>query len=120
MSGKCSPRLAIKAQCAECVAFDRDAIRDCTEFDCGLWNLRPFKQLCPSPGEKIAAKRAGRLATALRSWKGILKRSWSPKCSPRAAVKAFCGVCNGYDRDSIRGCACWACPLWNFRPYQKP
>jgi hypothetical protein len=68
---------------------------------------------------KIAAKRAGRLATAPSSWRGVLKRSWSPKCSPRAAVKAFCGECNGFDRDAIKNCTCWACPLWAFRPFQK-
>ncbi len=72
-----------------------------------------------SLGEKIAARRAGRLATAPVSWQGILKRSWSKNCSPRAAVKAFCGECQGFDRQGITDCTCWACPLWTFRPFQK-
>jgi len=72
----------------------------------------------PEIEAKIIAKRAGRLATAPVSWHGILKRSWSKNCSPRAAVKAFCGECQGFDRAGIADCACYACPLWNFRPFQ--
>ena len=71
------------------------------------------------PGDLIAARRAGRLASAPISWRGILARSWSSKCSPRAAIKAHCGECQGFDRDAITLCTCYACPLWNFRPYTK-
>lgn len=42
-AGKCSPRQAIKAQCAECVGFDREAITTCTAYACPLWHLRPFQ-----------------------------------------------------------------------------
>jgi hypothetical protein len=42
-AGKCSPRQAVKAQCAECVSFDRQAISDCTCYACPLWAFRPFQ-----------------------------------------------------------------------------
>lgn len=68
-----------------------------------------------SLSEKIAAKRAGRLATAPMSAQGPLKRSWSKKCAPRAAIKAFCLECLGFDRPAITQCTGYSCPL-----YAKP
>lgn len=43
MSGKCSPRTAIKAHCAECNGFDRQAITDCAARACPLWHFRPYQ-----------------------------------------------------------------------------
>lgn len=43
-AGKCSPRRAIKAQCLECLGFDRQAITDCTGWACSLWAFRPFQK----------------------------------------------------------------------------
>jgi hypothetical protein len=71
------------------------------------------------PGEKIAAKRAGRLATTPDSAKGHFVAAWAGKCSPRRAIKAQCLECVGFDRQAIAGCTGWACPLWAFRPFQK-
>ena len=73
-----------------------------------------------SLGEKIAAERAGRLATAPESAKGHFVAAWAGKCSPRRAIKAQCLDCVGFDRQAIADCTGWACPLWNFRPFQKP
>jgi len=67
---------------------------------------------------RIEKRRAGRIATAPESFKGIMRASWSKKCAPRAAIKAFCGECNGFDRQAVADCTAFACPLWNFRPYQ--
>lgn len=64
------------------------------------------------------AQRLRRVEDAPVSWQGILKRSWTAK-SRKNAIKAFCGMCNGYDRDAITNCADLACPLYNFRPFQK-
>ena len=72
-----------------------------------------------SLGEKIAAKRAGRLATTPVSCQGHFVAAWSGKCAPRRAIKAFCLECLGFDRQAISECTGWACPLWNFRPYQE-
>jgi hypothetical protein len=70
--------------------------------------------------EKIAAKRAGRLATTPESAKGHFVAAWAGKCSPRRAIKAQCLECVGFDRQAITDCTGWACPLWAFRPFQKP
>ena len=69
--------------------------------------------------EFITQKRAGRLATTPDRFKGHFEAAWSSKCSPRRAVKAFCLECNGFDPDAITNCACYACPLWNFRPFNN-
>ena len=74
----------------------------------------------PSLSAKIAAKRAGRLATTPESAKGHFVAAWAGKCSPRRAIKAQCLECVGFDRQAITECMGWACPLWHFRPYQKP
>jgi hypothetical protein len=43
-SGKASPRQALKAQCLDCVGQDRQAIADCADRCCPLWQYRPYKQ----------------------------------------------------------------------------
>ena len=73
-----------------------------------------------STSEKIAARRAGRLATTPDRFKGHFIAAWSSSCSPRRAVKAFCLECQGFDVPGIADCTGWACPLWHFRPFQKP
>lgn len=42
MRGK-SPAAAIKAQCLECVGWDRNEVRLCTCPACSLYPYRPFK-----------------------------------------------------------------------------
>jgi hypothetical protein len=73
-----------------------------------------------SLSERIAAKRAGRLATAPESAKGHFVAAWAGKCSPRRAIKAQCLECSGFDRHVITECTNWGCALWMFRPFQKP
>jgi hypothetical protein len=72
-----------------------------------------------SLGEKIAARRAGRLATTPESARGHFVAAWAGKCSPRRAIKAQCLECAGFDRQAITDCTGWACPLWHFRPFQN-
>lgn len=72
-----------------------------------------------SLSERIAAKRAGRLATTPESARKLFVASWAGKCSPRQAIKAQCLECQGFDRQGIAGCTGWACSLWFFRPFQK-
>lgn len=74
----------------------------------------------PSLSEQIATKRARRLETVPVSFRKVLTRAMSGKCSPRTAIKAQCADCNGFDRQAIADCTAYACPLWHFRPYQKP
>ena len=42
MSGK-SLRAAASAQCIECVGWQRDEVRECTDPACPLYRYRPFK-----------------------------------------------------------------------------
>jgi hypothetical protein len=44
LSGKASPRDAIKAFCLECVVWDRAAIKECDIKDCPLWMYRPWRE----------------------------------------------------------------------------
>lgn len=69
--------------------------------------------------QKIEKCRARRLTACPRSSKRLLASCWTKKASPRAAIKAFCAECQGYDRDAVAGCTAYACPLWRYRPHQK-
>jgi len=96
-----------------------------------------------SLGDKIAAKRAGRLETTPFSarglsldeaqlkrcadtlegapplYRGLLARCYAGKASPRVAIKTMCLECRGHYREDIRECRSAQCPLWRLRPYQK-
>ena len=88
-------------------------------FAPATWGRIIMNANTPEIEAKIAARRAGRLATAPSSWQGVLKRSWTGN-SRKQAIKAFCGECQGFDRAGIADCKAYACPLWKFRPFQKP
>lgn len=45
-------------------------------------------------------------------------RAIQGKASPRAAIKAFCMECCGWQRDEVRLCTAQACPLYAYRPFQ--
>ena len=51
-NGTASSNRTIKAQCLQCVGYERVAIRDCTATLCPLWKRRPYQQ-------KPAALRGG-------------------------------------------------------------
>lgn len=38
--------------------------------------------------------------------------------SKTAAIKAFCEMCVGWDRNEVRECTSPACPLYEYRPYK--
>jgi hypothetical protein len=82
--------------------------------------MKPAEAQNASLSKKIAAKRAGRLEQCPVSARCLLARCWSKKASPRQAIKAFCHECCGYDRAAIAECTAWTCPLYEYRPYQKP
>lgn len=44
LQGTASPRQAIKAQCLDCCAFDREEVRLCPAVTCALHAYRPFQQ----------------------------------------------------------------------------
>lgn len=59
------------------------------------------------------------IAEAPPSSRKTLREAFFGSASPRAAIKAMCLSCVGYDRSSITNCTGWSCPLWKYRPYQE-
>ena len=51
VTGK-SLRAAVTAFCAECVGYDREAVRTCPAVACPLWSVRPWQQRRSSGGEE--------------------------------------------------------------------
>ena len=58
------------------------------------------------------------LSEAPESVKKTLGEAFAGSASPRRAIKAMCLTCTGFDRDSIRNCTGYGCPLWKYRPFQ--
>ncbi len=59
------------------------------------------------------------IAEAPESAKNTLRQAFLGSASPRAAIKAQCLTCMGYERDAIRDCSGFSCPLWAYRPFQR-
>jgi hypothetical protein len=57
------------------------------------------------------------LAEAPVSAQGILKRAFEGSGGRSNAIRAMCLTCMGYDRESVRNCTGWSCPLWKWRPF---
>jgi hypothetical protein len=55
-AGMASPRQAIKMQCLECVSYDQDEVKACTDTGCPLYLYRPGKARATS---SQACRRAG-------------------------------------------------------------
>lgn len=49
----------------------------------------------------------------------LLKEAFSGATSPRRAIKATCLACCGFDRNAVKNCTGFSCPLWMYRPYQE-
>jgi hypothetical protein len=43
LSGKASPRVAIKINCLECVGFSANEVKECTALACPMHRYRPFQ-----------------------------------------------------------------------------
>lgn len=75
--------------------------------------------MTPELKAKIQAKREERLKWYTPTARAVVKRAWGGK-SRKAALKAFCLECVGCERKLITECTAYACPLWEYRPYQTP
>lgn len=70
-------------------------------------------------------KRRDRLLVRAKQVPSARFPSWAKSvlgiASPRAAIKARCEDCVGYEQlpESIRSCTAVACPTWAYRPHQK-
>lgn len=65
--------------------------------------------------EEVIAKR---LAESPPSAQGIMRRAYSGEAGRAGAVKAMCLHCTGFQRETVRDCTGFSCPLWMYRPYQ--
>jgi hypothetical protein len=72
-----------------------------------------------STTSKREAQVARILANTPQSAQNSLARAFSGAASPRAAIKAQCLQCVGFDRNEIKNCTGWSCPLWSYRPFQE-
>ncbi len=53
------------------------------------------------------------------SVRGCLGKAFEGKGGRTNAIKAMCLACTGYDRETVRNCTGFSCPLWAFRPFQE-
>ena len=53
------------------------------------------------------------------SSRNTLREAFSGSASPRKAIKAMCLSCTGFEREAVRDCTGYSCPLWAYRPFQK-
>ena len=58
------------------------------------------------------------ISEAPSSTQKLLSRAFSGAASPRLAIKAMCLCCVGYEREQVKNCTGWSCPLWKYRPFQ--
>ena len=52
------------------------------------------------------------------SAKGTLERAFNGKGGRTNAIKAMCLACTGFDRETVKNCTGYSCPLWKWRPFQ--
>ena len=53
------------------------------------------------------------------SAQGIVGRAMRREGGRTNAIRAACLSCCHFDRDVVRNCAVWRCPLHPWRPYQN-
>ena len=51
LSGRASPRAAIKMFCIECFGYERNEVTCCTDTGCPLYRYRPFQKRLTQPPE---------------------------------------------------------------------
>jgi len=65
------------------------------------------------------AERVAKLiAEAPESAKNCLKNAYDGTGGRTNAIKAMCLHCTGFDRETVRNCTGYSCPLWAYRPLQ--
>jgi hypothetical protein len=52
------------------------------------------------------------------SFKNIMLNAFLGKNTNSKSLKAKCLECSGFDREEIRNCTVWTCPLHKVRPYK--
>lgn len=59
------------------------------------------------------------IATLPASAQGIVTRALRKQGARSNAIKAKCLDCCHFDRDEVRNCQVWRCPLHPWRPFQN-
>ena len=59
MSGKASPRQAIKMQCLECFGYVQTETGRCDNYACPLYAYRPYRKAVKSPSERVDGANSG-------------------------------------------------------------
>jgi len=77
----------------------------------------------PLPSSAFALLKTTNRLEAIRedapSKASLFERVFAGKAPPRAAIKAFCLECLQFSDDAIKTCTAPACPLFQYRPFQK-
>lgn len=58
------------------------------------------------------------LSEAPESAKNCVKNAFKGTGGRANAIKAMCLICVGYDRETVKNCTGYSCPLWAYRPFQ--
>jgi len=61
---------------------------------------------------------ANRQADMPKPYRSTYNRAMGGK-SLRAAIRSFCLECVCWQREEVRRCPSYPCPLWPYRPYQE-
>jgi hypothetical protein len=57
------------------------------------------------------------ISETLPAYKGVFVKAYTSG-SKANAIKAFCLYCTGSQREEIKGCTSYGCPLYSHRPYR--
>ena len=68
----------------------------------------------PDDSEAVQAKRTAKLARIPPRQRPIFLRAWTSK-SRKAAIRAFCLECFGYESAEVNRCTAPTCPLYPYR-----
>jgi len=60
-----------------------------------------------------------RIAEMPLSSRSAYLRAAAKQAPPRLAIKAHCMECCGWERRAVAECTGYACPLWEYRPFQS-
>lgn len=78
----------------------------------------PYQNLLPDARDKAQKRIARRREDMPKPYRRTYDRALSGR-SLKAAVKAHCLECMGWQREEVRACTSYPCPLWPYRDYQE-
>jgi len=99
--------------------FTKDALERSRETRSRSHSPQKLVDSCPELAESTrGASVIERLKEMPVSHRLGYLRAVRGKAAPRAAIRAFCLECVGWDRHEVGMCTATACPLYKYRPYQ--